>query len=1076
MTLSPRQQRLPLLPQDRYIIELLGITEAEYRTFLREAQDRFYIEPGAPTAFEPLSTTFLIQLAIGIVLTAISALLTPNVKQSEPARVETRQVDGQDIVTNTRFSPKSGFDGQQNVVEIGSTIPLIYTRRQQTGGVFYGGLRVNTNLLWSQIRSLGGSQMLRAVFMLGEGVVGAIDPKQLAFGNNLIGSYNLANNTSGRVSIYFSGDGGRLSSADHIAGRLPAFDDGNAQSFGGSDVFATRSLGNAWAADFCYTFKPNSQTQFGLYSPCGNGLTYRVNPVVRPVSRVFLTRQNAENDQKVNCVDDLQVKAQRDKQQAAFNVRANFIGGNGTLVSAFQGQQLVYTLDRRTDGNFEFIWTASDGPDAVLGTLDAAQAISSRIRSYDDALVVGEIYKLGTAFLVCISRSENNYVSDVDNVPIGGGQNVTATLEVIRSGVYQTTNPVGEPNRGRQVWTGTNMSHLFRVAISTFVVDRPARILEVGFRHTLGIRFSGLCNFREMLSQYETDRASCDFWRNDIIAAGDVLDVQQYTTGTYTGAEERYSFFRIGYRVAGSNNGFTQLSACFGARGITQQAVYDYIRFEMPDTQRWEFEMTPLSGWEIRNGFASGNLEVLDYRYPERRFTDGSVTVTFNGVLVPRTQNPFKLNQTIPANDITQIGPPEIPYADTGGENSMVDSWGKLAEFFIYDEISASTDSPEHEVVYVNVITSNPTVPDYRDLAVLGMNIRAGTEFSQLAQLSVYVTSGINGLNTFPEVFYDLLTDDRYGVGAYLSPEQVDATSFTEMRDWTRARRYFFDGAITERTSVRAWGAEIAKNYLLDIIVRNGKIALQPAVWFDRPEPITGLFTAGNILDDTFEMTYFDPQDRLPPRVSVKWREERASSALGQSGLFPVLREVTVQESGTQPGAPFEQIDISDYCTSQQHAIDLGKFICRSRRLITHSVSFKTLPNQAALDLGRSFKLGLETVTYEQPNNGVIAADGTVTSWPPLADGTYNVLLWTGGSSSVQETSLAITNGRANPPGAVFCLRSAVTESITYRVQSLAFDEDGNLEVTASHFPVDASGFSLIAVNWDSGFTIEGAI
>ena len=33
-------------------------------------------------------------------------------------------------------------------------------------GVAYGGVRVNTNLLWSQVLSLGGDQLLRAIYPL----------------------------------------------------------------------------------------------------------------------------------------------------------------------------------------------------------------------------------------------------------------------------------------------------------------------------------------------------------------------------------------------------------------------------------------------------------------------------------------------------------------------------------------------------------------------------------------------------------------------------------------------------------------------------------------------------------------------------------------------------------------------------------------------------------------------------------------------------------------------------------------------------------------------------------------------
>ena len=182
---------------------------------------------------------------------------------------------------------------------------------------------------------------------------------------------------------------------------------------------------------------------------------------------------------------------------------------------------------------------------------------------------------------------------------------------------------------------------------------------------------------------------------------------------------------------------------------------------------------------------------------------------------------------------------------------------------------------------------------------------------------------------------------------------------------------------------------------------------------FDSPEQITGLFTAGNILEDSFELTYFDQDQRQPPRVSVKWRQEETTGDLDNRGLFPIIREVTVRESTTQALAPLEQLDLSDFCTSQQHAIDRAKFECRFR-LSTHQVKFTTTADQASLSLGKCFRLGMETLTYDQPRNGYIAEDGTVTSWPELADGSYLVVSWDG-SSYTETQSRSPTAGATKP-------------------------------------------------------------
>ena len=155
---------------------------------------------------------------------------------------------------------------------------------------------------------------------------------------------------------------------------------------------------------------------------------------------------------------------------------------------------------------------------------------------------------------------------------------------------------------------------------------------------------------------------------------------------------------------------------------------------------------------------------------------------------------------------------------------------------------------------------------------------------------------------------------------------------------------------------------------------------------------------------------------------------------MNNRGLFPIVREVTVRENTTGDDAPLEAIDISDYATSEKHAIDLGKFECRFRRLSTHQVRFKTTVDQAALELGKCFKLGLETLTYDQPGNGYISESGKVTSWPPLADGDYQVLIWDGTTSSLQEVTIKVTGQCPTNHGAVFCRQDAVAATQTYKV------------------------------------------
>ena len=98
-------------------------------------------------------------------------LLAPKSQEPEEANYEETKVDGQDVIRKDRFAPKNGFNSVQNVVELGSVVPIVYAKKETIGGKQYGGIRVNTNMLWSQLLSIGGGQFFRGIFFVGEGPV-----------------------------------------------------------------------------------------------------------------------------------------------------------------------------------------------------------------------------------------------------------------------------------------------------------------------------------------------------------------------------------------------------------------------------------------------------------------------------------------------------------------------------------------------------------------------------------------------------------------------------------------------------------------------------------------------------------------------------------------------------------------------------------------------------------------------------------------------------------------------------------------------------------------------------------------
>jgi hypothetical protein len=302
----------------------------------------------------------------------------------------------------------------------------------------------------------------------------------------------------------------------------------------------------------------------------------------------------------------------------------------------------------------------------------------------------------------------------------------------------------------------------------------------------------------------------------------------------------------------------------------------------------------------------------------------------------------------------------------------------------------------------------------------------------------------------------------------------IDLASFETAAQWCLDRKYFYDGVIAERVNLRQWAADTAATHLLIFGERDGKFFLRPAL-AATAVPIKGLFTAGNIAQGSFQLQYLDPEDRDPIRVSVRYREERASTDLGNPGIFPTVREFLVSEAGTSEGAPTESLDLSDYCTSAAHAIDAAKFVIRMRRIPTHSVRFTTTHEGVLAQMAPSdyIRVAMDSTEYDEFNNGVVTATGSLVSTKALTDGSYNVIAWNGESATAPyDTTLAVSaeGKQATPTGVVFTVKLPSTQVRTYQIERITPDDDGTFTIEAVHMPTNASGVLNLYENIELGY------
>jgi hypothetical protein len=144
----------------------------------------------------------------------------------------------------------------------------------------------------------------------------------------------------------------------------------------------------------------------------------------------------------------------------------------------------------------------------------------------------------------------------------------------------------------------------------------------------------------------------------------------------------------------------------------------------------------------------------------------------------------------------------------------------------------------------------------------------------------------------------------------------------------------------------------------------------------------------------------------------------------------------------------------------------IGRYLLALRQRVTHRVSFKTTPYGLNIGPGKYIKIDVPEVPTRPSAIGVIGADGKVLTDLDLTDGDYDLLVYQRQNKAVERTTITIANGVVEDPalwGSVFSSLTPDSVATTYLVEEVNIDEDGLVDIKASHFPTDSDGKSLIA-------------
>ena len=580
------QYRTALLPWEQQICETLGIDESDYFNYFdlisqykKEEQHRELI----PDVRNEAVT--IVTLVVGLALSAVGMLLTPKPRAPSQQK-QGNPFEAQNIRGRTKFSPLAEFDSVQDLAALGTLVPLIYCRQEGD----HGGVRVESQLLWSRMTNKPTYQELSALLLFGAAKMDR-DPdfEGFAFGDSRMTGY-----ANAKIGLFFS----RGESAEE--GNQPFFvSDRRQYSEGTKDIGPNGSKpfytsfpddGRPPRMVFCGVVTPNQSSAFGQYSPLRNGHAWKY-PFKYP------GKGDGDGDRKEI------IYGTRRKHVAGYHA------GRTTLKrrSGNDMNRLVYRIqDSDSDKIFQATGSTSSNPDLSVrehfkkgdlrklsvvreddgiiddigGLTEGLEAINQSRIDADSTLDVGELYLIGSKIYRCTERKNEKGLQGTPYEPKESGS--------IQFFLDEETDYSKEWVDDDDILTDDSEdckdeTHcpVQKVAVGSIATTRTVDMVELGIKSIVYRNVSGQPN----VTQFTYKEIANDFAKEG----------QGFQLGTINSYYERVALFRL--EVKRGNGNWTDLfgEELFAVHGANPQPSYNTIQIKVPERDFYEFRFIPVS-------------------------------------------------------------------------------------------------------------------------------------------------------------------------------------------------------------------------------------------------------------------------------------------------------------------------------------------------------------------------------------------------------------------------------------------------------------------------------------------------
>ena len=598
--------RRTLLPVELELIQTLNLSEEEYWYFVDKTESQNGKRPKGYELIPDIQNhQYVIQFAIALVIGYIQQKMAPKPRApKKPPSLTTA-----DVSNERRYAPREGFSSAQSLAAIGETIPLVFSNTDINSK---GGVRVNSKLLWSQMRSLGASQQLRAIFLLASADLGALPD----FAGFAIGDSTLKNYVNAKIALYVMANGGRAKENGP-----ERYGSGTLADWPDNDAFSVYWDNSATYKDdvFSGTRTPQTNTQFGAFAPMPNGMKFRV-----PYELV-LKGKDIKDSLKVD-IDKKRLKIETSFTRLA-GVHSASNGGNKNSIIKYS----IYGNDV-TNG-----WGDTFDP---WGLEDVKNSVNSGRENIDTNINVGDIYLVGSAIAVCLKKT---YANSSQEGLWRVGNTCEVELKVIESGDIYSASDTGTQTKG----PSENLT-IQRCAVASVANNSSCQVTEIGIKSTVWRQITGFPNAN-------SHPGAIDY----AAEVGTVYDYEQENGNIQLGQINKYihrlSFFRLFARIAGENNSWESIDKGipFVVKNNNPLPLYHFIRINHQNLfpNQLEFRLVPYPGNLAKRDLENSNVRLIHHHAANNdsvpvldtitgvTINNKSISVVYPGRLVQLTSN-----------------------------------------------------------------------------------------------------------------------------------------------------------------------------------------------------------------------------------------------------------------------------------------------------------------------------------------------------------------------------------------------------------------------------------------------------